>query len=130
MLTTHAKLAFRPRPESAPGVPVIWELARTGVWDAATQSGRVALLPPARAEEYTADYHQVEISYDYRTRFYTALAHQQAYESKFASAACPTTPDLTRMDPQQFEQYSTLIGETFAADLAAKNRLRIFQLCS
>jgi hypothetical protein len=25
------------------------------------------------------------------------------------------------------EQYSTLIGETYAADLAAKNRLRIFQ---
>ena len=127
MLTSRARLAYRPRPQSAPGSPFIWDLPVTGVWDAAKQSGVVALLPAHQAEQYTSDYHQVEISYDYRTRFYTALAHQQAYESKFASPACPTTPDLTRMNPQQLEQYSTLIGETFAAGLAAKNRLRIFQ---
>ncbi len=127
VLTTHAKLAYRPRPQSAPGVPFIWDLPVTGVWDAAKQSGTVALLPAHLAEQYTSDYHQVEISYDYRTRFYTALAQQQAYESKFASPACPTTPDLTRMNPEQLEQYSTLVGNTFAAGLAAKNRLRIFQ---
>ena len=31
------------------------------------------------------------------------------------------------MNPQQLEQYSTLIGETYAAGFAAKNRLRIAQ---
>jgi hypothetical protein len=125
MLAGKDKFAYRPRPETEPGVPVLWVLPRTAVWDAARQSGIVSLLPTHRAELYTGDYLQADISYQYRTRFYEAFAHQQAFESKFATGQCPATPDLTRMSPQQLDSYSTLIGETYAAGLAAKNRLRI-----
>jgi hypothetical protein len=54
-LAGHGKSAYRPRPESAPGVPVLWELAHTAVWDAARVSGVAALLPASRAEWYTGD---------------------------------------------------------------------------
>ena len=124
MLAGHGKFNYRPRPESEPGLPIAWRTASTGVRDAARQSGIVSLLPAARAEQYATDYRQSDISDTNRMLFYQALAHQQAFEMKFATAQCPATPDLTRMNPQQMEIYSTLIGETYAAALAAKNRLR------
>ncbi len=125
MLAGHGKFDYRPRPEAEPGVPVLWDLPISGVLDAARQSGTVSLLPANLIYGFAADNHQTEISYAYRTRFYEQLAHQQAFESKFATAQCPATPDLTRMSPQQLDTYSTLIGETYAAGIAAKNRLRI-----
>ena len=124
MLARRAKFDYRSRPESEPGVPIAWVTPRTGVWDAARQSGIVSLLSAARAEQYAEDYRQADIADTNRMLFYQALSHQQAFEMKFATAQCPATPDLTRMNPQQMETYSTLIGETYAAALEAKNRLR------
>lgn len=124
MLAGRGKFNYRPRPESEPGVPITWWTPSTGVWDAARQSGIVSLLPTRRAEQYATDYRQSDLSDESRKLFYEALAHQQAFETKFVTAQCPATPDLTRMDRNQLESYSTLIGETYAAALAAKNRLR------
>ena len=124
MLAGRGKFVYRPRPESEPGVPITWVTPSTGVWDAARQSGIVSLLPARREEQYESDYRQEDIADANRMLFYEALAHQKAFEMKFATAQCPATPDLTRMDRQQMEAYSTLIGETYAASLAAKNRLR------
>jgi len=128
MLARHGKLRYRLRPESAPGVPITWALYETGVWDAAKASGTVALLAPDTTQKYTVTYGVGAMALEYRGRFYEALTRQLAYESKFASASCPNTPDLQRMLPKQLEEYSTLIGLSFAAGRMAKNRLRIFAL--
>jgi hypothetical protein len=126
MLVGRPRLKYRFRPESSPGVPVNWTLYETGVWDAAKASGTIELLTPDVAQKYTVLYGVGTLAHEYRLRFYEALTRQLAYESKFVSTSCPNTPDLQRMKPQQLEEYSTLIGQTFAAGRMAKNRLRIF----
>lgn len=126
MINGNPRLLYRPRPESAPGVPINWIIYRTSAWDAAKASGAIALLEPKVAQKYAGSYAVGEFAIRYRLAFYDALTRQLAYESKFVSAACPSTPDFQRMTLQQLEEYSTLIGQSFAAGRYAKNRLRVF----
>jgi len=126
MIGGNPRLVYRARPESAPRVPINWIIYRTSAWEAAKVSGTVALLEPEVAQKYAGSYTVGELAIRYRLSFYDALMRQLAYESKFVSAACPGTPDFERMTLQQLEEYSTLIGQSFAAGRYAKYRLRVF----
>jgi hypothetical protein len=121
------RFAYRPHPEASPGVPVLFTVYSTAVWDAAKQDATVALLPPLAAQAYTLAYGQEELAMGSRFRMVDALNQQRAFEYKFASPTQPTVPDLSRMDVKQLDDYSTLLAQSFMDAYYAKQRLRYYE---
>jgi hypothetical protein len=76
---------------------------------------------------YSGAFKQCELAFDARFKFYEAPYRQNAFEYKIATATCPTTPDLSRMNDQELDEYSHLLAQSFAASLSAKQRLRVYE---
>jgi hypothetical protein len=101
-------------------------LMTSAVWDTVKSNERLTLLPDDLARAYAGDYTQAQMTTDLRSVYTQTEARQSAFEARFADQETPTRPVLSRMNPQQLEQYAMLVSETFQSVREQRIRLTLF----
>jgi hypothetical protein len=101
-------------------------LMASAVWDTVKNNEQLALLPEGLARAYSVNYKQAEMTTDLRSIYTQTLARQAAFESRFADLETPGTPVLSRMNPQQLEEYAMLVSETFESVRVQRDRQVLF----
>jgi hypothetical protein len=124
------KLPYRPRPTSDPDNPtqplprLTWP--PDGVWQAAKASALVSLLPQWQAEMYSGLSRQQDLFGAVTNAWIAEQTNLIAFETRFDDAGPSSTPDLSRMTPEQLDQYSAMLTRNLALRDTIVNRSKIF----
>lgn len=123
-------LPYRPRPTLDPNDPtkplpgLTWP--PDGVWQAAKSSALVSLLPQWQAEIYSRLSRQQDLFGAVTTAWIAEQTNLIAFESRFDDAGPSSTPDLSRMTPEQLDQYSAMLTRNLTLRDTIVNRSKIF----
>lgn len=98
----------------------------TEVWTTAQESSLVALLPRDEAELYARLYIQTAQVETTRERARETGMQQGAFETRFSHGSYPPVLDVSKLTPQQLDEYDKVLADELEAVRIATVRLKIF----
>jgi hypothetical protein len=123
-----AKFVYPARPDGIPDSPryAAYHTLATEAWTTAKESALVVLLPRDEAEIYARVYLQVDQVQATRDHARELGILQGGYETRFSGGTYPPVFDLSRLTPQQLDEYEELLADELEGVRIGISRLRIF----
>jgi len=103
-----------------------YHILSTEAWTTAKESSLLVLLPRDEAAIYARVYLQSERVEDAHLRSREYNMRQTAFESRFAKGAYPPALDISRLTPQQLDEYEAFLTDALEAARVTNTRLKIF----
>ena len=123
-----AKFVYPARPDGLPDSPryAAFHLLATEAWTTAKESALVVLLPRDEAEIYARLSIQVDQVQATRDQVRALGIRQGAFETRFSGGTYPPVFDLSRLTPQQLDEYEALLADELEGVRNANSRLKVF----
>jgi hypothetical protein len=123
-----ATFVYPARPDGLPDSPryAALHILATEAWTTAKESALVVLLPRDEAEIYARLSIQVDQVQETRERIRELGLRQGAFETRFSGGTYPPVFDLSRLTPQQLDEYEALLADELEGVRNGKSRLKVF----
>lgn len=97
-----------------------------GAWATANGSSLLVLLPRGEAETYANVYSISDLVRESREQLRVLEMRQGAFETRFSHGTYPPEFELSRLTPQQLDDYEALLADELEGIRIESNRLRVF----
>jgi hypothetical protein len=116
------------RPDGVPDSPryAAYRVLATEAWTTAKESSLLVLLPRDEAEIYARVSIQIGQVESTRDQVRALGIRQGGFETRFSQGTYPPAFELSRLTPQQLDEYEALLAEELEGVRVASSRLRIF----
>ena len=123
-----AGFVYPARPDGIPDSPryVAYYVLDTEVWTTAKESDLIGLLPRLNAEIHDRLYIQIDQVQETRQRVRDLGTAQGAFETRFAHGTYPPQIDISKLTPQQLDEYEKLLSDELEGVRVANSRLKIY----
>jgi hypothetical protein len=123
-----ATFVYPARPDGIPDSPryAAYHVLATEVWTTAKESSLLVLLPRDEAEIYARVYFQVDQVQTTRDQVRALGIRQGAFETRFSHGTYPPVFDLSKLTPQQLDEYEALLADELEGVRVGMSRLKIF----
>jgi hypothetical protein len=116
------------RPDGIPDSPryAAYRVLGTEAWTTAKESSLLVLLPRDEAEIYARVSIQIGQVESTRDQVRALGIRQGAFETRFSHGTYPPEFELSRLTPQQLDEYEALLADELEGVRVASSRMRIF----